>query len=295
MIISSLEHSYTVIYRSGEEAGVERFICKREETDAVYTLLRIHSKKEICLLLERNLLRKEISSSFVDYKEGFLWKDTLVLVFLRQEGSPLHQFLAERSILLSRRLELGKRILERLLLLNMPEYLLAIILNPDCILVTKEEEIVIRYEPEQFTIAGIEDATRFSECFYRIFFLLFQKEEQEGVSMEIHTFLERLRQEPYRDVFQVYQSYDHMLEQLQGHEDIDRLRPDTLINRMIRIGTGLMDIGRRLAGPVMIVIGMAVMIYFICHPLQEEAESYRFERIGTVELNKDDRYEVMEK
>ena len=42
MIISSLEHSYTVIYRSGEEADVERFICKREETDAVYTLLRIH-------------------------------------------------------------------------------------------------------------------------------------------------------------------------------------------------------------------------------------------------------------
>lgn len=285
MIISSLEHSYTVIYHSGEEADFERFICKRENTDAVYTLLRIHRKEDIRYLLERNLLRQEINGSFVDYKEGFLWKDTLILVFLRREGCPLHQYLAEEAIVLSRRLELGKRILERLLLLNMPEYLLAAILNPDCILVTGEEEIVIRYEPEQLFILAEGGSNQLLERFYRIFFLLFQKEEQERVCPEIDVFLEQIRREPFRDVFLIYQIYDHMLEQLQGHGNIDQLRPDTCISRLRQLAAGVVKTGRRLTGPVLLVIGMAVLIYLICHPQQEETELYRFERIGTLEID----------
>lgn len=286
MIIQSPEHTYTVLYCHGAEDGMERFICREEKgkTEIHYTLLQIDSEERIRWLLEQNLLWKEQNRSFVDYKECFIWKNTLILVFLRREGVPLSLWLSEQDSSLSLRLELGKRILERLLLLNMPEFLLAGILNPNCILVTREEEIVICYEPEQLARNNAEAQKMLPEHFFQVFSLLFRKEEQSRVCVEIHDFLEQLLQEPYRDVFQIYQFYDGMLNRLQGQEEYFTGVKRWLF-RMQRLGTGLIELGQRLAVPVIAVAGMVLLIYLICHSNPEEIPEYRFEQIGTLDIH----------
>lgn len=115
------------------------------------------------------------------------------------------------------------------------------------------------------------------------------------VSTEIHDFLEELHRESYQDVFRIYQIYDHMLCRMQGYEDVNQLKPNTWLYRIKKIGEQMVNLGQRLAGVVIIIIGMAVAIYLICHPIQEEAEPYPFEWIGTLKIDGDGTYEDMEK
>lgn len=288
MVICSLEHAYSVLYRYREGDELERFICRDEKnpSDMVYTLLRIFFQAEIRWLLEQNLLWREISGNFVDYKESFLWKGTLVIVFVRREGMPLAQWLFKQSVPLSRRLELGKKLLERLLLLNMPEYLLASILNTDCILVTEADEIVIRYEPKTIRWEEEEFSSILSDSFYKVFAQLFLKEEEEESSIEIHSYLERIRQEPYQDSFRIFQDYDCLLEDLRGYKDIDQLRPNHWRYRMQRLGIHLVQLGKKLVVPIMVAMGMAGIIYLVCHPAQEKAEKREIEQIGTLQIRR---------
>lgn len=314
MVIHSLEWNYLVIYRRRTEPDFEIMICSREAADsrsvilaegetvlpqtdlggasgcdglccrAAFTLLRFSQKEEIHRLLEQNMLQEEISGNFQDYMESFLWQDSLFMVFARREGTPLSQWLAHETHPLSLRLEVGKHLLERFLLLNMPEYLLEGILNEECILVTESLQVVLRYEPETSIGRNRRSEEQIGLQFYQVFFRLFQEEASRQLCKEIPDFLEQIRQKPYEDVFHIYQCYDRLLGCLTGKADC--LQPFGWKERLNRLGEGLKKIGEGLLVPVLIVAGMAVLIYGICCPAGEEPEEFRFEQIGTLEIQK---------
>lgn len=286
MIIRSLEADYQVLYRKKETEAFELLICRnqKETADTTYTLLHFSQKEEMRRLVEKNLIEKEITGNFVDFKESFLWKEGLVMAFYRRAGMPIHTWLTKEQVSLSVRLEVGKRLLERLLLLNMPEYLLCGVLNEDCVLVTEAMEITINYEPGELIWKESEFPKRIRNGFYQIFSLLFQKEEQEQSCPEIHEYMEQLRLEPYQDIFHLYQTYDRMQELLMKREDVDDLKPRTWLYRLQALAATLLQIGQKLMVPVIIMIGMILMIYLICNPAQEEIEDRSIEQIGTLHI-----------
>ncbi len=287
MIIQTPDRSYQVISRKQQEGVFEVLVCRDLQTEGIEnTLIRFFRPEDIRRILERNLLHKEITGNFVDYKESFLWKDSLIMVFVRREGSQLSQWLKKEEIPLSQRLEIGKRLLERLLLLNMPEYLLCGILNPTCILITKALEVTIQYEPDKTFIAGLEQAPeeQLGGCFYQLFALLFQKEEQQQSSRELHDFLEQLRKEPYQDVFHIYQIYDRLMEELMGRGNVNHLPANTWIARWKQRAVRLLALGKRLLVPLAVIAVMIALIYVITHPKQEEAETFMIDQIGTLQI-----------
>lgn len=287
MVIQTPDRSYQVISRKNEGETFEILLGRNPQTeDIVYTLLRFFKPEEIRQILERNLLQKELTNNFVDYKESFLWQDSLIMVFIHRQGISLKQWLAKETIPLSQRLEMGKRLLERLLLLNMPEYLLCGILNPECILVTDAMEIVIQYEPTESILIGLEQnpAGILSKCFYDVFSLLFQKEEKEQSSKELHDFLERLQQEPYQDVFYIYQIYDRLQDELLGRGNVNQLVPNTWLNRWKERGLRLLSLGEKILPLLAVVITMVVLIYLITRSQQEEAEPFIIDQIGTLQI-----------
>lgn len=287
MIIQTPDRSYQVISRKQQEGVFEVLVCRDLQTEGIEnTLIRFFRPEDIRRILERNLLHKEITGNFVDYKESFLWKDSLIMVFVRREGSQLSQWLKKEAMLLSQRLEIGKRLLERLLLLNMPEYLLCGILNPTCILITNALEVTIQYEPDKTLIAGLEQAPeeQLGECFYQLFALLFQKEEQQQSSRELHDFLEQLRKEPYQDVFHIYQIYDRLMEELMGRGNVNHLPANTWIARWKQRAVRLLAFGKRLLVPLAVIAVMIALVYVITHPKQEEAETFMIDQIGTLQI-----------
>lgn len=282
MVIRSLEQEYSVLYRNRTEQNFEILICKGRG-DLPYTLLRFYQNEDIHWLLEQNLLKKEITGNFEDYKGSFLWQDNLIMVFLRREGISLSQWLKADRRSLSQRLEVGKRLLERLLLLNMPEYLLVSILNETCILVTEASQVVIRYEPVEAISKDQKPEKELGTLFYQIFLRLFQKEAAGQTEHEIPVFLKQMQKEPYQDIFHIYQCYDRLQDGLTGKADRDQ-PPLLWKERLILLGERIKQIGEPLLVPVLLAVGMAVLIYGICCPAAEEKEEFRFERIGTLEI-----------
>lgn len=285
MVIHGMNQDYSVIYRKQTEQEFEILICKGEAEDRYFTLLRFYQKEDIHWLLGQNLLKQEISGNFEDYKGSFLWQDCLFMVFIRREGMALSRWLDQENPSLPQRLEMGRCLLERLLLLNMPEYLLGSILNEECILVMEQQKVIIRYEPEELMRSSQEPEKQLNPLFYRIFLRLFQEEASEQICKEIYDFLEQLNQEPYQDIFHIYQCYDWLQESMAGKENSLR-RPLGWKGRLNRMGEGLKSVGERLLVPVLLAAGMAVLIYGICHPEKEEAEEFLFEQIGSLEIQK---------
>lgn len=281
MVIHGMGQDYSVIYRRQTEQDFEILIC--EGTDRPFTLLRFYKVEDIHWLLEQSLSEQEISGNFEDYKGSFLWQDSLIMVFTRRDGMVLAQWLDGENPTLKERLEAGRHLLERLLLLNMPEYLLGSILNEQCILVTEQQTIVLHYEPEVLIGKDREPEQLLQSLFYQIFFRLFQEEAGEQSCKEISDFLEQMRKEPYQDIFHIYQCYDWLLDSMAGKADSIR-RPPGWKERLNRLEEGLKDTGERMLIPVLLVAGMAVLIYGICHPEKEEAEEFLFEQIGTLEI-----------
>lgn len=280
MVIHGMGQDYSVIYRRQTEQDFEILIC--EEGDRQFTLLRFCKAEDIQWLLEQNLLEQEISGNFEDYVGSFLWQGSLIMAFIRKDGIALSQWLDREKPVLGQRLAAGRHLLERLLLLNMPEYLLGGILNAECILVTEQQRIVLHYEPEVLIGRDRKPEQRLQSLFYQIFSRLFQEEAGEQSCKEIFDFLEQVRKEPYQDIFHIYQSYDWLQDSIAGREDSFR-RPGWR-ERLDRLGEGLKNAGERMLVPVLLVAGMAVLIYGICHPEKEKAEEFLFEQIGTLEI-----------
>lgn len=280
MVIHGMGQEYSVIYRRQTEQDFEILIC--EEGDRQFTLLRFCKAEDIHWLLEQNLLEQEISGNFEDYVGSFLWQGSLIMAFVRKDGTALSQWLDREKPTLSQRLAAGRHLLERLLLLNMPEYLLGSILNAECILVTEQQGIVLRYEPEVLISKNRKPEQRLQSLFYQIFSRLFQEEAGEHRCKEISDFLEQVRKEAYQDIFHIYQGYDWLQDSIAGREDSFR-RPGWR-ERLDRLGEGVKNAGERMLVPVLLVAGMAVLIYGICHPEKEEAEEFLFEQIGTLEI-----------
>ena len=279
MVIHGMGQDYSVIYRRQTEQDFEILIC--EGTNKPFTLLRFFKAEDIHWLLGQSLSEQEISGNFEDYKGSFLWQDSLIMVFTRRDGMVLAQWLDEENPTLKERLEAGRYLLERLLLLNMPEYLLGSILNEECILVTEQQRIVLRYEPEVLIGKDQEPEQLLQSLFYQIFSRLFQEEAREQSCKEISDFLEQMRKEPYQDIFHIYQCYDWLLDSMAGKADSIR-RPPGWKERLNRLGKGLKDAGERMLIPALLVAGMAILVYGICHP--EKAEEFLFEQIGTLEI-----------
>lgn len=233
MVIRSPKQEYKVLHRKQGAEYFDVLICQdeREEADTRYTILQFFRKEEIRWLLEQDLPEQEPAGDFVDYRESFIFNDSLMMVFLRREGVKLEEWMKKDSPSLSRRMEIGRRLLERLLMLNMPGYLLCSILNAQCILVTEASEVEIRYEPAAVIFEDRNPGELLAECFLRIFLFLFHEEEEGQLNTEIHSFIEQLRREPCEDIFPIYQRYVHMQENQEKCRDIPQ-KPGTLRQRL---------------------------------------------------------------
>lgn len=281
MVIHTLKRDYQVIYRRQEAENFEILVCqdRTKPEDTFYTLLRFVQDKEIRWLVEQHLLQKGITGRLSDYKESFIWQDGFVMVFARREGRGLKQWLEENPDM-HQRVEMGKCLLERLLLLNMPEYLLGSILNEECILVTKTGKVAVRYEPHKIVCGSGDTGQTVGEGFYKVFCMLLEQEPQ-AYRTQIHNFLELLRQEPYQDVFGIYQNYERMQEEL-GREAV--LKQETWRSRIAKMGNCLSALGKKLAIPLVWAAAMVLMIYGICHTEQTPEEGFIIEQIGTLPI-----------
>lgn len=284
MTIQTLRHQYYVIRRIRKTTKVEQYLC-REETDEKkkkrFDIFRIREKE----LAKRLVLfyNDQISNTaFRDFYECFTQDGDLYMVFRHRQAVSLIDKMETEGCGFKERLAIGKKILERLLLLNIPDILAYDVLKADTVQVTKTLDVYFQYTLQE--IDKIGEITR-RDVFHRLAVLmetLFSREISLEITRRIPKFVAGLREGEYEDLSEVYEAYTQMTRMLEG--EMPAARPHTFL---FRVWEAVKSAWKKIS-PLLKKLLIIALIFYIIYSLlfsgKEEKQKYDFSRIGTLEI-----------
>ena len=284
MTIQTLKHQYYILQRLDETEVFIHFL-GREEKDArgkrLYDIFQIRDR-ELAVKLIMIFMEQMSNRAFEDFYECFSRDGELYLVFVHKEAVSLAAKLEGEACVLKERTAIGKNILERLLLLNMPDMLAWDVLRADTIQVTPALDIHFLYSLKEISNFEAVTIEKTENRMADIFSLLFQRELSLESSPDIPVFLEHLRKGEYQDYRQVYEAYLRLAEQLESPSAA--LHPNTF---WFRVWDRVKKVYQK-AKPVLLtllfLILVVYLIYSILYPASGQNEQYNFQQIGTLEI-----------
>ena len=123
MVIYTYGHQYPVtsVLESNDKYDV--YICNDSESNGFCRVLRLKDKSEIPDLVAwlSEVVDRDV---FTDYMEHFMFEDSLCIVMKYTQGIILTDRIDTEAAPLRERLELFRKILERAVLLDIPDYFL---------------------------------------------------------------------------------------------------------------------------------------------------------------------------
>ena len=282
MTIQTLKHQYEIVQKIRTTDQIDQFFCT-EETDHKKVYFDIFKIKQRNLVVKLILTFTEQMSNvaFEDYYECFSKDGALYLVFVHKEAVSLRQKLQEEVCNLQERLQIGRKILERILLLNMPDMMVCDVLDADQIQVTPALDISFLYKLEEIEQFEQLNFSIVKQKMVALFEVLFERELLLDISEKIPTFLEYIKEES-SSYLEIYQTYIRLMEQLQKSEAV--LTPNTL---WFRLWNRIKKLAVKLRGIVAIIVVLLIagyLVYSILNPAPNTEDKFCFQRIGTLTI-----------
>lgn len=229
MMIRSRDFTYEVIARMPDGGTVCHFQCRCMEDGGVYHLAAFTgtaAMKESPAVLELAQ-----NPAFTELKEYFMEREALYLVFPYPEGNSLETWLAEKEAWTAmERFSVAQAVLERIILLQMPDWLLGGVLSPAAIY-PEQKPVGFYYfcgETNQKNPGweGIQTG------FAALGETLFEKELREGLYPEIGQFLDRLKDRAYGDIMEIYRSYLELMPVCSEERSLPKKEKASLAERL---------------------------------------------------------------
>ena len=280
MIIQTRERSYYVIRIWEENQETESFICRDyEETEQErYLLVKIKHQKMVYQVLTFFMELKKEKTDFVDC---FNWEENFYAVFLYKEEPLLKEKLYQEEWALLERLEIGKRLLEKQLYHPLPVYLYYEGLKN--IMVSKSLEVEFNYSLEDIAQLGQIEYKNICKQLGQIFSILFTKEREAEVSIQLIEFLDKLKKGELENDLQIYEEYKRVYEKLSILKD-EKIRPKNIWIR----GWNQIKMATKFIKPVIAVVLLAACLFYLIETIKEyngePKEKVLIEKIGTVEV-----------
>lgn len=282
MIIETLKHQYYILQKISETEQMEHFLCQEEAEDKRKILYDVFKIKERSLVVKLILIFTEQMSNkaFTDYCDCFSKNSELYLVFLHKSSTSLQDKLKKEDCSRAERIMIGKKIMQQILLLDMPDFLMYDILDVTQIQVSQAMDISFLYKLKEISEFEAVTIDKIQEKLSCVMELLFEYEISLQISEDIDTYLKQLKQGSYTDYVQIYQEYLHLIEKLEQNEPM--LKPNTF---WFRVWDKIKNIWWKIKPFlfVFVVLGVvAYLVYSILHPQPSKEEPFQFQRIGTL-------------
>lgn len=281
MVIEALDVRYTVIRCDFSDSNVERLIC-RDETGKRFVIIRIKNKEWIVNSMEF-CMRQTENKPFTDFVSCFVSEKHLHVVLHDTEGVTLTRKLAQEECPIDERLAIGRGILDKVILQNIPFYFLKACMKPESIMISPGMDIDFRY-----TISGGVEDIRFGEVqtgILQLFEKLFWKEIRQRVK-PVNDFCHCLRREKLQGIMEIYTAYDVMCKELQnsdtGEMQMPQRRLDLLWNRV----KGYAGTFRKICAVLLMLLAVGFLIYAIWSLQDDGGSRENFTHIGTLEIKR---------
>lgn len=281
MIIKSLNNSYEVIVKKEVNEQYEVMLCSdMNDKERKYLVICIKAKNIIDIMIDDLMLQLK-NIAFEDYNECFSGKGYLYAVFSYSVFPDIRTKIPE--CMLNERLDIGKRLLERIILINIPYYFLYCALNERNVTITNALDVRFNYYPdetERYNEIGINEIR---ERVYIIFGMLFESEILLHTSADIDMFMKKLSGDEFDDIFGIYRLYCTLYRKMTAADNV-MLKPYTF---PFRLWDKVKESAMVIKGFIKEIILAAAAVYLIYSLFNTQAaaeNAYDFEKIGILEI-----------
>lgn len=289
MLIENLERKYIVIKKNSGQEGIEQFVCSLEEdrTGKEYGIARVSLDRlgqggftadVIGFLTEQ---RK--NKSFQDFFEYFTDAHFLYIVTIYGNEVSLEEKLDSENCSLPERLEIGKCLLEHMILLGAPHFFYWSALAPGGIRISKAMEIQFQYDLTEilhFQDYGIgETAKRLAEQLQG----LYKKELELQAFPEMEQLIAGLNREEYKDYIEIYEQYIRIYESWCNHQEIG-LTPRKFTFRLWEKIKRLGGISKKLVAVLILLAAAGYTFLSIQEFMTPPSVVKNYAKIGSLEL-----------
>ncbi len=284
MMIQNLERNYVILQSCPGTGTASQFLCREDQSGQwlEYKIGRI-PLTQVSGNLIRFLMEQIHKESFSDFEEYFTDDSFLYVVMKLGEGKPLKGKLAEEGSSLQERLEIGKKILERLVLLDGDPYFFKAAMEAGRIRVSESLEISFDYDISDITLYEKADFSQGASRLSQVFEALFSKERKQRSMEELDRLCYDLGHGKWTDYLSVHQEYLNLYERWIGKEELD-LAPRTWGFRLWEaVKKGLRGLKKlALAG---ILLLAALYLYLSVQEFRKPLDrADHYKRIGTLEI-----------
>lgn len=291
MTIQTLKHQYYILQKVRKTEQFEQFLCEDMEAAAgqQYDIFRF-GQRELVKKLIIVFMEQSRNRALEDFRECFSRDGELCLVFTHPKEMSLTEKLDGELCILKERILIGKKLLERILLLNMPDMLVYDILQGDSIRVAASLDVSFRYTLDQIENFQSVTIKKVQDRLADIFSILFRRELQLEASTDIAEYIDSVRAGSYGSYLEIYQAYSQLADKLNQEGLV--IRPNTFWFRVWEKVKAVCKKVKPVLVTALIVVLAAYLVYSILHPAQTTQEVFNFQRIGT--LTTTDKGEALE-
>ncbi len=281
LIISTYEHDYPVVGVKESNEVYDCYICRNVSSGGLCRIMSIKDKR-LFAELTGWLIEKINPEAFTDYIEQFIFEDKLCIVMKYTEGITLRTKLATESLPLKERLELGRKLLERVILQDIPEYFLAKCFSPDQMMITSDLNVSFNYPIEDIAQDRSADGRKNIEPVFR---MLFARELERKVPDLLMKFFRQLPELTEARMIDLYSEYYALIGQLEKYDENGE-QPKTFWFRLWEVLKKVFKVLKKILIIALILASVGYLIYTILNPGKNQNNDGHFSSIGTVEIDK---------
>lgn len=282
MVIETYDKTYTVVKHNVSGIHKDIYICRNSEDHQLYTLVCIKDKKVTNKIIQF-LCKQKKNKKFSDLIENFVYEENFYIVFAYAEGMSLEKRL-KQNCSLEERMEIGKKLLEKMVLFHLPYYFQCQCLKMENIVLTDALDVKFQYNLEKIEEYHSYTWQTASAYLYHILKSLFVKELKNNVLDPMKEFLDIVQKGKENDYLKIYQKYCNVCEKI---KKIPQEELQTPRNWIFRLWEKIKSFRGVIKGVMLTLIFICVfvyMIYSIYMSLQIKGYKKNFESIGTVQI-----------
>jgi hypothetical protein len=287
MIIQTLNRRFEVIVvlRSGHDADI--YVCRDlwEEGERKYLLAAIKNPDLVYACAPFFAKQKE-NRPFKDFLECFSRDGLFYAVFAYYAKPLLKAKFSEELYFLDERLEIGKNVLSRIILQQMPPAILYEALQERNLLLDDALQVYFNYILEEIPSYGRISMDRVQAELGRLFRFLLRQELDTQVMEGLRGFVEDLEQCRFADSMEIYEAYDILYDRLKELQDIGELNPQNFLFRMWEWLKKMFSYLRPVLAGIVLATALGFLIYSFVNPAVAPSNSgTTIEAIGTVKAD----------
>ncbi len=283
MIIQTVKKTYLVIGYLEQDGQKEICLCENTVDRSRCLIIRIKDQQLILAAVEF-LYEQVANEAFSDFQDCFVSEESLLLVFSCYEGQDLEQKIQSEYSSLEERLEIIKKILERIILMGMPLYFASHCMELKNVFVSRSLHVSFRYEITDMGQSRLYSMIEVQSRLRKLMEFVFQDELKKEVIKPVADFQDALESRLYDGYLELYRGFLHTREQVLALSKQDMEIPKTWLFRMWERIRKLLKPLKKIIVIGILAAGLLYMLWTIDYASKPASSARIVDQIGTLKL-----------